>query len=131
MSSNLAIDFSSIPNSTTGLPKNVAKKSNNIYLKYSTCLELIDYVFNELLIKYYEDFDPKNAFEKIRQLSDCLDLQIKKDRKSIRFFFLKNKKNLSNVSSVWYDNYLKINYQSKGISSYNQVIGLIFAYLKK
>jgi hypothetical protein len=109
----------------------VASYSNNIYIKYSTCLELLDYALNDLFLKYYEDFDTINGFKKRFQLEDCFDPQVKKDRKTIKLFFLQNKKEMSNISNYFYDKYLKINYQNAGIISYNEVIGLLLAYRYK
>ena len=109
----------------------VAKNTNNVYLKYATCLELIDYASNELFNKYVEDFEAEKGITKLLQLRDCMDNRVKKDRKEIRLFFLENKKSVANISTNWYDSYLKINYQSNGIASYNKVISLIFAYFKK
>ena len=58
----------------------VAEKSNNMYLKYSMCLEIIDYAMNDLFVKYAEDFDIKMGIEKRRQLEDCFDSQVRSDR---------------------------------------------------
>ena len=109
----------------------VAEKTNNIYLKYSMCLEMIDYAFSDLFFKYYADFDIINFSKKRFQLEDCFDLQVKKDRKTIKTFFYQNRKELSNISSAIYDKYLKINYQNLGIDSYSHVIGLLTNYYYK
>ena len=106
----------------------VIHQSNNVYFKYSMCLEILDYALNDLFVEYYEDFDTINGFKKRLQLEDCFEQLVKKDRKTIKLFFAKNKKNMSNISSVFYDKYLKANYQKLGIGSYNSVINLIFQY---
>lgn len=109
----------------------VAKNFSGIYLKYATCLELIDYASVEIFNKYVEDFEPENGIKKLIQLKNCFDPQVKKDRENIKYFFFRNKKNFASLSTTWYDSYLKINYQPNGVESYNQVIGLVLAYLKK
>jgi hypothetical protein len=108
----------------------VIRLSNNVYFRYSMCLEILDYALNDLFIKYYEDFATINGLKKRFQLEDCFEPQVKEDRKTIKIFFAKNKKNMSNISSVFYDQYLKVNYQKSGISSYNAVINLILQYKK-
>ena len=109
----------------------VAEKTDNIYLKYSMCLEIIDYAMHDLFLKYYQDFDKINFLKKRFQLEDCFDPQVKKDRKAIKLFFIQNRRDISNVSSIIYDKYLKINYQDAGIGSYNQVVGLLINYYDK
>ncbi len=108
----------------------VCDNTKNIYFRYSMCLEILDYALNELYFKYAEDFNIIKLMEKRLQLEDCFEPQVKKDRKTIKLFFAKNKKNMSNISSVFYDKYLKANFQKLGISSYNEVISLIFRYRK-
>ncbi len=109
----------------------VAEKTDNVYLRYSMCLEILDYALHDLFLKYYEDFDAINFIEKRLELEDCFELQVKKDRKTIKAFFTQNKKEISNISSSVYDAYLKANHQSLGIGSYNGVIELIFCYFLK
>lgn len=109
----------------------VCKNSNNIYFKYSMCLEIIDYIFNDVMLKYVEDLDIKAGINKRLQLEDCFSPQVRKDRKAIRDFFFKNKKEVSNFSAVLYDKYLKLNSQLSGINSYNEVVGLILALRAK
>lgn len=106
----------------------VCDNTKNIFFRYSMCLEILDYAINELYVKYSEDFSIIKGIEKRLQLEDCFEPQVKKDRKTIKLFFAKNKKNMSNISSVFYDKYLKVNYQKMGISSYNEVISLVLEY---
>lgn len=106
----------------------VAAKSSNIYLRYSMCLEMIDYTFRDLFFKYYEDFDVINFHSKRLLLESCFDPQVEKDRKTIRQFFKQSRKEISNISSKIYDKYLKVNNQKNGIASYDNVIGLVLKY---
>jgi len=106
----------------------VCAHTKNIYFRYSMCLEMLDYAFGELYFKYAQSSSPVNGIKKRLQLEDCFEQQVKNDRKAIQLFFAKNKKNSSNISAVFYDKYLKANYQKMGINSYNQVISLFFRY---
>ncbi len=109
----------------------VAEKTHNTCLKYSMCLEVLDYALSDLFFKYYEDFDIINFPQKRLQLEDCFDSQVKEDRKAIKYFFKQNRKEISNISSNVYDKYLKINKQNAGIYSYNNIVRLIFRYYLK
>ena len=109
----------------------VANESKNIYFKYSMNLELLDDALQELMIKYVAENDVKGFIDRNFQIKDCLNKQVKKDRKAIRDFFYENKKEMSNYSNFIYDKYLKLNKQKKGITSYNEVIGWILSYRKK
>ena len=106
----------------------ITNTSTNIYFKYSITLELMDYAFKDLMIKYLQDDDYKNyRFTKF-QLADCCSNQVKKDRKEIKYFFLKNNKDISNISSSVYDQYLKLNKEKNGIDTYANVVELILNY---
>ena len=106
----------------------VASQSDNVYFRYSMCLEILDYALNDLLFKYNEDFELKMGVDKRLQIEDCFDLQVKKDRKLIKLFFAEHTKNASKISSAVYDQYLKMNHQNLGIGSYSEVIQLILSY---
>ncbi len=106
----------------------IAINSKDVFFKYCMCLEILDYAFYDLILKYYEDFEPEKIKYKFFELFDCLDKQVKTDRKNIKYFFKKNRKNFSNISSIIYDKYLRINNQESGIHSYNKVLSLIIFY---
>lgn len=109
----------------------VANESHNIYFKYSLQLELLDYAFYELMLQYiYKNNLEQWKKEKFR-LIDCLSTQVKKDRKAIKLFFQKNKNQISAVSNVVYDKYLKLNQQQQGIESYNNVVNWLISYSSK
>jgi hypothetical protein len=81
-------------------------------------------------MKYIKEDDFKNyRFTKF-QLEDCCDIQVKRDRKEIKQFFLKNKKDISNISSSLYDQYLKLNKEKNGIEAYSNVVEIVLSYEK-
>jgi hypothetical protein len=108
----------------------ITNTSSNIYFRYSITLELLDYAFKDLMMKYIKEDDFKNyRFTKF-QLEDCCDIQVKRDRKEIKQFFLKNKKDISNISSSLYDQYLKLNKEKNGIEAYSNVVEIVLSYEK-
>lgn len=106
----------------------ITNTSSNIYFKYSITLELMDYAFKDLMIKYLQEDDVKNYRYKKFQLEDCCSNQVKKDRKEIKQFFLKNKKGISNISSSLYDQYLKLNKEKLGVETYTNVVEIVLNY---
>lgn len=108
----------------------IAEKSNNIYLKYSMCLEILDYALNDLVNMYLKKADTIKGCNMRFKLVDCFKPQVKKDRKTIKIFFAKNKKKMSNISTDVYDKYLKANNQEFGVESYSKVVNLMIVYNK-
>ncbi|MCX6209423.1 MAG: DUF3810 domain-containing protein [Bacteroidetes bacterium] len=108
-----------------------ANESDNIIFRYSLDLELIDYAQRELASIFIESNRIKELIATNYSLKNCMSEQVKKDRKAIRQFFEKNRNDIANYSNIVYDKYLKLNKQSKGISSYNEVIGWILGYKKQ
>jgi len=98
----------------------VATKSNNLYFQYSAYLELYKYAAVELLMMGENN---THAWE--------LDSLVKKDLRDIQKFFAEKSNNIAPVFSVLYSNYLKANRQSKGLESYNDVVGLLISLKKK
>lgn len=109
----------------------VATNSNNIYLRYSMCLDILDYCLADLPAKYIEDNELKKLPERIKQISKRMNVQIAKDRTAIKNFFLKNRKQTASFSMSVYDKYLKANGSTMGISSYDKVVGLVITYREK
>ena len=102
--------------------------SNNIYFKYAITLELIDYAYKKLMILYLQENNIKNyRFNKF-MLDDCASILVKKDRRKIKDFFIRNRKDLSDISSVMYDGYLKMNKEKEGVNSYSNVVDLVLSY---
>lgn len=67
----------------------------------------------------------------ILQNRSLLDTLVKRDRKEIREFFYKRRNRISPAVSGLYDQYLKLNKQTEGLNSYNEVVGWLIAYQKK
>lgn len=98
----------------------VGKTSTHPYVVYSCYSELYKYVFSELL--------QRNTFP---DKSPALDTLVKYDFKQINLFFRREDNNIAPQIMNLYDIYLKVNQQTNGIDSYNQVVGLLIAYQKK
>lgn len=106
----------------------ITHTSSNIYFKYSITLELLDYAFKDLMMKYISEDDFKTYRYTKFQLEDCYSNLVKKDRKEIKQFFKKNKKDLSDISSSVYDQYLKLNKEKSGIEAYSNVVEIVLNY---
>jgi hypothetical protein len=108
-----------------------AAASKNPYFRYSVYNDLFSYAQSEEIFLYGQANDFK-AFEDVIQYNRThLDTLVKKDRREIREFFNKRRNRISPAISGLYDQYLKMNKQSKGVKSYDEVIGWLIAYQKK
>ncbi|GAC1440604.1 MAG: DUF3810 domain-containing protein [Sediminibacterium sp.] len=108
-----------------------AATSKDVYFRYSVYLELFSYAQGEEIALYGKENNFKSFKALLQHNRQSLDTLVKKDRRDIREFFSKRKNNLSPAISSLYDQYLKLNKQSEGINSYNEVIGWLIAYEKK
>ena len=108
-----------------------ASSSKDPYFLYSVYLDLFSYAQGEERFLYGKDKDYTQFAAVIRQNRERLDTLVKLDRKAIREFFNKRKNRISPAVSNLYDQYLKLNKQSAGVNSYNEVIGWLIAYQKK
>jgi len=106
----------------------ITNTSKNIYFRYSITLELLDYSYRFLLLKHLEDFNLNNYKYTKFELDDCADTQVKKDRKAIKEFFKQNKKELANMSSAAYDQFLKLNKEKLGVETYTHVVEMVLSY---
>ena len=95
-------------------------KSKNVYFQYSVYLDLYKYAAMELFLM---DSNETHGWQ--------LDSLVRKDLRAIRLFFSQQQNEISPVMNQIYAQYLKANYQSKGVSSYNDVVGLLIAFKKK
>lgn len=108
-----------------------ANESKDIRFKYSLDLELLDYAQKELMLHYIADNEMKKYLMVVNSFKDCTSIQVKKDRKAIRDFFSKNRKDVANISNFVYDKYLKLNKQQQGLESYNAVVDWVLSYRKQ
>lgn len=106
-----------------------AEASSNLTLKYSLYLDLLGYaLYEQYLLSAslpYADFE-----NIVKENRSRLDTLVKKDRKEIRDFFSERKNAISPISHELYDQFLKLQQQSQGIRSYNEIIGWYINYQK-
>ncbi len=95
-------------------------QSSDLLFQYSVYLDLYKYAARELFLK---DLFTTHKWD--------LDSLVRNDLLDIRKFFNERQNNISPAMNVLYNQYLKANQQTKGIESYNEVIGLLIAYKKK
>ncbi len=108
-----------------------SSSSKDVYFRYSVYLELFSYAQGEEILLYGKEKDFP-AFENMLKFNKTyLDSLVRKDRKEIRQFFQKRKNNISPAFGSLYDQYLKLNKQTAGINSYDDVISWLIAYKKK
>jgi hypothetical protein len=108
-----------------------ASNSKNPYFQYATYLELLNYAIAEEYILYAKE----NNFMQFKAVMEYnnqhIDTLVQKDRKLIRDFFYKRKNNIVPISNSLFDQFLKMNKQVSGITSYNEVLGWLLAYQAK
>jgi hypothetical protein len=108
-----------------------ASNSQDVYFRYSVYLDLFSYTQGEEIMLYGQGKD-FNAFQNlVKQNRERLDTLVKQDRRAIREFFYKRRNRVSPAVSSLYDQYLKMNKQTGGVNSYNEVVGWLIAYQKK
>lgn len=108
-----------------------AMASKNVYVRYSAYLDLFSYAQGEQVRMYGKEKDYSQFEAMILQNRSLLDTLVKRDRKEIREFFYKRRNRISPAVSGLYDQYLKLNKQTEGLNSYNEVVGWLIAYQKK
>jgi hypothetical protein len=108
-----------------------AVASKNVYFRYSVYLDLFSYAQGEQIFLYSKEKDFKEFEANIKYNKTCVDSLVRKDRKEIREFFQKHRNRISPAVSSLYDQYLKMNKQTQGVESYNEVVGWLLAYQKK
>ncbi|WP_153800543.1 DUF3810 domain-containing protein [Foetidibacter luteolus] len=99
-----------------------AKQSSDPFFNYSVYFDLFNYANNELFYR-----DSLAARANYRQL----DTLVKLDMKTYRDYQRRYKNPVEPLIKIFYNNYLKINDQARGIESYNEVVGWLIAYQKK
>ncbi len=99
-----------------------AISSPDILFHYSVYFELFNYANHELFIR--DSITAKANYK-------LLDTLVKVDFKALKAFHKKYKNPFAPIIQSFYDQYLKVNQQDKGIESYNYVVGLLIAFQKK
>ena len=101
----------------------VCNKSDIPYVRYSAYLSVLRYVLSDV---YYID---KMEYKRI---SSKLSYFVKKDIDQIKKFFISRRsKVLDYIFDNIFNTFLKINNQKDGIRSYNRVVKLLAAMIKK
>lgn len=108
-----------------------ALSTNDPFFRYSTYNELFTYAQREALYLLAEAKDTVKFQGFIQNNRTRLDTLVRKDRKEIRDFFQKRSNRVSPAMNELYAQYLKFNNQQAGLRSYDEVIGLLLAYIKK
>lgn len=99
-----------------------AVNSRDIVFHYSAYFDLFNYANRELF--YVDSIAAKNNYT-------SLDSLVKKDEQELREYWRKSDNLIEPIISAFYDRYLKANQQSKGVRSYNEVVGWLIAYYKQ
>lgn len=97
----------------------ICLKSDDNFIKYSAYFEIYLYIIKEL--KKHDRLKAEKIIENLSPL-------VKKDIIELQNYYQKHKSILDDISSIFYDKYLKINHQKEGIKSYNNVVNLIIEY---
>ena len=99
-----------------------AVRSTDTLFHYSTYFDLFNYANRELYSK--DSIAAKNNYTK-------LDPLVKNDMEELREYLRKSDNAIEPIIRIFYDRYLKANQQSEGVKSYNDITGMLIAYLKK
>jgi hypothetical protein len=108
-----------------------ALSTNDPYFRYSALNELFTYAQREELFMLALAKDSVRFESVIQQNRERLDTLVRKDRKEIRTFFQQRSNKISPAFNDLYERYLKANDQAEGLRSYDEVVGLLIAYIKK
>ena len=71
------------------------------------------------------------AYCLIKAIKEKISEPVLADLQKEREYWTKYQGNAAKLSSIFYDNYLKINKQPEGLKTYNRMIKLTMAYYKK
>jgi hypothetical protein len=99
-----------------------AANSGNTIFHYSAYFDLFNYANQELYM--HDSTAAKNNYK-------LLDPLVKKDEQELRDYWRKSDNIIEPLVKIFYDHYLKANQQTKGMKSYNEVVGWLIAYYKK
>ncbi len=99
-----------------------ATHSRDSLYRYSAYFDLFSYANREYAMR-----DSTAAKENFNRLNR----RVKGDFKQVRDYLKKTRNPLEPLVKLFYDQYLKVNQQEKGMQSYNQVVAWLIAYQKK
>lgn len=99
-----------------------AVRSKDKLFNYSTYFDLFNYANHELYLQ--DSVAAKDNFTHLNSL-------VKTDIRELEDYWRKSENPVEPLIKIFYDHYLKANQQSKGVKSYNEVIGWLIAYYKK
>ena len=99
-----------------------ARESGNQHVAYSVYFEMYRYALRDLA-----RIDTTAAKASRRQLHQ----RVLRDNEVLKAYFEKTKNPVEPLSAAFYDRFLKLNSQSQGLRTYNEVVGLLIAYQKK
>lgn len=99
------------------------KSSGNIYFKYSVYYEL----FRDLYFQCRQLHNPIFT----RSIIIMLHPRVIKDNRELRAYLLRKQNIVEPFINGVYDKYLRMNNQPHGITTYDEVVALLIAYLKK
>jgi hypothetical protein len=97
-------------------------KHSDPFIQYSGYTFALRYCYSELF-----KLNPEKAKEKIKTLKPG----VLNNLFEISQFWMYYKNPLEPIIKKGYDSYLKANGQSRGLKSYNDMVGLVVAYLEK
>ena len=100
----------------------VSRQSDHIDVRYSIYYEMFFYALRNFA---------GEEREKARALLATMHPRVLQDRKDQLQYFLDNRNSIEPFITGAYDTYLKMNNQPGGITTYNEVIAWLVAYMKK
>lgn len=102
-----------------------AMQSESDFFRYSTMIELVNYAQREQIFQYVELGDTTSLRKVLQSNRERMDTLVRRDRRIIREFFEDRRSNIAPSITNLYDQYLRLNNQSSGVRSYDEVIGWV------
>jgi hypothetical protein len=96
--------------------------STDTLFHYSAYFDLFNYANGQLFRR--DSIAAKNNYRQ-------LDTLVKRDQQELYNYWRKSDNAIEPLIRVFYDRYLKANQQTKGVKSYNEVVGWLISYYKK
>lgn len=100
----------------------VGRQTPNPTFRYALYYGLYRYALREVYNR-----DPLLA----AALKDSLHRRVQLDNEALRQYFLRTENKIEPLVTAFYDQYLKLNEQKKGVETYNEVVALLIAWQKK